>query len=396
MIRIKLPESISYFRLRHEYLKKIARYVQFDTKDILPKAVSSEEGKTKATAVKLKMHYRNLYHFLFEEDSEEVKTENLRWLLAGPDIPPESFGGVGGYKTMNDSLKLIIGQCGLEYDENITTVREKCKEIFNYDNFVRDKQNAYWLLRELRVRVCPYCNRIYTTTLPTKEELEKAGGGERFETTRATYDHFYCQDRYPYLALSLFNLVPSCNICNNNKSSCMDEIIYPYDEEFGKSAVFRLIPDFKEVELGSNVFHFLTGESDRFHVRLMGKDRASLLEDSSLETRLSDVEEEDYRKRIISSIQLFRLEKLYNELKPEIRDILRNRYYFNEEYVKSAICPLLKDRAIRDGESISDEQVWYLAMDMLFQTRLRPEEWKDRPLSKLKADILEYINEVEK
>lgn len=398
MIRIQLPESTSYARLRHEYLKRIARYVRFDTKDIFMEPDLPCEGKTEATARDLKMKFRNLYHFLFWEDSSNVKMRsgNLKWLLAGPDIPPESFGGMGGCKTMHASLKAIIAQCRIGCDEDIKAVQDVCKEIFAYDKFVKEQDEAYWLLRALGVRVCPYCNRIYTTTLPTREELEDAERGEEFATTRATYDHFYCQAQYPYLALSLFNLVPSCNICNNNKNSRRDKIIYPYDEEFGKNAVFRLIPDLKEAEQGSNVLHFLTGESDRFHVRLMGKNRTSLLENSFLEARLSDIGEEDYRNRIIGSIKLFHLEELYNELKPEIRDILRNRYYINEEYVKSAIYPLLKDRAIRDGKSISDEQAWYLAMDMLFQTRLRQEEWKDRPLSKLKADILEYINEVGK
>lgn len=392
MIRIQLPESISYSRLRQQYLEKIAQYVNFDIKDISPNNASLYEGKTKNTAEILKKYFRNLYHFLFPEDSEKISIENLRWLLAGPEIPPESFGGVGGYKTMIESLKTIIAQCKIEDDEDEETIKKLCKDIFHYDKFVKDQEHAYWLLRVLKVRVCPYCNRVYTTTLPTREELEKAEREDEFKPTRATFDHFYCQSQYPYLALSLFNLIPSCNICNNNKSSKNHKIIYPYDEEFGKNAVFRLVPDLKEEKSGSNLLHYLTGESDRFFVRLVGKDTVSFLEKSSLESRLSDIGEESYRNRIIGSMNTFHIEELYNELKPEVMDILRNRYYFNEEYIDSVICPLLKKRREGEGKSISDEQARYMAMDMLFCTRLRMEEWKERPLSKLKADILDYID----
>lgn len=392
MIRIELPESINYFRLRREYLERIAKYVKFDEKDILPDKTSSGEGKTEDTAKDLRENFRGLYQFLYDEGSGQVKTENLRWLLAGPDIPPESFGGIAGFKTMNEGLREIINQCKLGGIEDEIKVKDLCKKIFDYDKFVKEQDEAYWLLRTLKVRVCPYCNRVYTLTLPTREELEKLERGEEFKTTRATYDHFYSQSQYPYLSLSLFNLVPSCNVCNSNKNNKSEEIVYPYDEEFGKNAVFRLIPDLKEVHEGDNAFGFLTGESDKFHVRLMGKDTVSLLEKSSLESRLADIKEAGYRERIIDSIQMFHLEQLYNELKPEIRDILRNRYYFNDEYIESVICPLLEKQLSEDGKNVSREQIWYMAMDMLFCTRLRQEEWKERPLSKLTADILEYID----
>lgn len=396
MIRIQLPESMEYRRLRREYLKRVAKYIKFDKKDIFPDQTSLNEGKTETTATYLQEHFQNLYRFLFSSHSGKVRTENLRWLLAGPAVPPKSFGGTGEYETMQDSLKAIIGQCSHESGEDSAKANEVCKKIFDYDEFVKKQEDAYWLLRSLKVRVCPYCNRIYTTTLPTKEELEQEDSGEPFETTRATYDHFYGKAQYPYLALSLFNLVPSCNICNNNKESKDEEIIYPYDEEFGKNAVFRLIPDLKELKPGENALRFLTGESDKFHVRLMGKDRISFLEKSFLESQLSDIEDLDYRERVKNSIEMFRLEKLYNEHKVEIRDVLRNRYYFNEEYVKSAICPLIREQLKKEGTNVSEDQVYDMATDMLFSTRLRPEEWKDRPLSKLKADILDYIDIITK
>lgn len=393
MIRIYLPESISYSRLRREYLMRISKYVEFDRQSIFPEDNFGDVGKTKTTATELKKHFRNLYHFLFIGDTDKVNTDNLRWLLAGPEVPPESFGGVGRYRTMNESLKAIIKRCAIEDTEDKHKALETCKTIFHYDRFVQNKEDAYWLMRKLGVRVCPYCNRIYTTTLPTKEELD---GGKIFTPTRATYDHFYCQAQYPYLTLSLFNLIPSCNICNQNKSDTISEIIYPYDEEFGKNAVFRLVPDLAEEAQLGNRLHFLTGESDKFDVKLMGKGEIFFSEESSKKHFLHDIEDEDYRNRIKGAMRVFHIEELYNELKPEIMDILRNRYYFNEEYIESVICPLLKEGMAKEGRGMSDEQVRRMAMDMLFDTRLHPEEWKDRPLSKLKSDIIDYIDHLEK
>lgn len=389
MIRTYLTDKVDYNYLRQKYLEKIARFILFDKKDILPNKSNaySDEGKSKETAKLLKNKYQNLYKFLFY-DLDSVNKDNLRMLLVGPDSLPDSFGGSNGeFKTMHDCLKKIISVCKFTDEESEKEAYDICKKIFDYDSFVRDKQEAYWLLRNLGVRVCPYCNRIYTITLPTKEELEK---GESFYTTRATFDHFYSKSKYPYLALSLFNLVTSCHICNNNKRDNEKKIVYPYDEGFDKNAVFRVIPDLENTEEGDNSLNVLTGESDNFYIKFMSKNRLFLSKKVPLEERLSNIKDKEYRERVIGSITMFHLEEQYKEYKAEIKDILRNRYYFNEEYVRSVICPMLRDKM--KEKNVDDNQIWNMAMDMLFFNRINQQEWGERPLSKLISDILDQIS----
>ncbi|MDO4692219.1 MAG: hypothetical protein Q4A64_05025 [Porphyromonadaceae bacterium] len=63
--------------------------------------------------------------------------------------------------------------------------------------------HAIWLTEKLGVTVCPYCNRDYIFTRDIK-----GGSG------RCHLDHHIPQTKEPFLALSFYNLIPSCGVCN--------------------------------------------------------------------------------------------------------------------------------------------------------------------------------------
>ncbi len=391
MIRIRLRNKTEYSRLRQEYLKLMVKYVGFDESDILnDDTKSSTKRKTTETAKILRKRYPELYNFLFQDkELNKVNRENLKMLLVGPEKMPASFGGKGDcFPTMNDFLIWLRQQC---MPQNQSEAKAVCKTIFRYKNGFGKSQDAYRLLRSLNVHVCPYCNRIYTITLPSKQELAP---GHRFRPTRPTFDHFYSQDECPFLALSLFNLVPSCHICNGNKHATRTELVYPYDEAFEKKAVFRVIPKIDALaHENGNPFSFLIGESDSFYIKFMGNECISLLENTPLSYRLSDIKDETYRKRIENSIQVFSLEEQYCEHNSETRDILRNHYYFNENYIRSVLCPMIQEKMSKEGHGvISQEQIMVMAMDMIYFSRICQDEWGERPLSKLTADILEQVS----
>ncbi|WP_313242143.1 hypothetical protein [Stutzerimonas nitrititolerans] len=81
------------------------------------------------------------------------------------------------------------------------------ERVFNYKRFTAksSKWNAYTLCRKSKARICPYCNHAYAFT------LQSVNGD-----FRPTLDHFYFKDEYPHLALTLYNLVPSCSSCNSS------------------------------------------------------------------------------------------------------------------------------------------------------------------------------------
>lgn len=82
------------------------------------------------------------------------------------------------------------------------TNEEEKKEYEKFENH----DIAYYFFKKLNIRTCPYCNRNYTFTF-----LEETG------KARPEYDHFYAQANCPLLAVSFYNLVPSCHDCNHTK-----------------------------------------------------------------------------------------------------------------------------------------------------------------------------------
>lgn len=386
MIRIRFKSKEEYQNMRQMYLKEIYKYVEFDKEDILNiKDDSRERPVSNKTGMWLKTAFPNLYKFLYNTKTNQVNSEHLRLLLAGPEEPPASFFGEGGnYDTMMSVFDFINKNCIFPKDlKKNKRAKNVCKIIFRYSAIKTKLKNMkprantclngtkelpYKILEVLNIRVCPYCNRLYTITIPINEKSSKESGENAI---RPEFDHYYPQSKYPFLALSLFNLIPCCHVCNRRKREREKEI-YPYDEEFGKKVVFRLIPKSAEQ------INYLWGQSDDFDVTLQPKKA-----------------DEPFMERVQNSIDHFMLGKLYDEHKPEVRDILRNAYYFNESYLKIAILPTVKKLL---NNSVTESNNSTIDLDdmisnMLLLNQVQQQNWGCRPLSKLVADILEQLQE---
>lgn len=70
------------------------------------------------------------------------------------------------------------------------------------------KYNAYTLIKNLGVQVCPYCDEEYLDLLEQKD----APSGRTLEL-----DHFFPKNRFPALAMCFYNLIPSGQACNGIK-----------------------------------------------------------------------------------------------------------------------------------------------------------------------------------
>ncbi|GJQ61116.1 MAG: hypothetical protein SCALA702_01690 [Melioribacteraceae bacterium] len=117
-------------------------------------------------------------------------------------------------------------------------IAERIKEIFNYKTF-RSSEFCVNYLRELgfEPRVpCPYCN-FDELSIVTRN-------GEDNNLALLDLDHFVPQSKYPFLALSMYNLVPSCHNCNyifkRETLFLIDTHINPFDKSFDEYFQFSL------------------------------------------------------------------------------------------------------------------------------------------------------------
>lgn len=105
-----------------------------------------------------------------------------------------------------DQLEIIVGQIiNKHYNSTVTNNDDNLilRNIFvehAYKGINRD-----WLIDNVGTDTCPYCNRNYIY------KINKANGTN---IVRAQLDHFYPKNKYPLLAVTVFNLVPSCQNCN--------------------------------------------------------------------------------------------------------------------------------------------------------------------------------------
>ena len=94
--------------------------------------------------------------------------------------------------------------------------------VFDYDSFATSRQSVKSLLKSrndvlkrnwcaytfvimLGLRVCPYCNEQYIAPILTHKGR-----------VRADLDHFFSKKKYPFFALSIYNLIPCCKFCNSS------------------------------------------------------------------------------------------------------------------------------------------------------------------------------------
>lgn len=283
-------------------------------------------------------------------------------------------------KTNNKKINIICKKYNISIALSVIEKYDKLKElsiftryhsnfgflpyIFNYDSF--DRAAHLWsrhkLISMIDVQVCPYCQRQYITNYKEESTLIRKN---LVDKTTADLDHFYSQEKYPYLALSLYNFIPSCQICNSRmkgkKEFSKDTHVYPYEESFGKEYKFSsthihlLNPKYNKVELKRN--RKFTHSDTKFYDRVEKN-----IEELKLDKVYADSHNE-YLKDMIENIQSYPPSKL-----AEIDDLFQ----------KNGIPLTLKEK----------KKLEFDLQDLV----LKP--YKDRvekgePLAKLTKDILE-------
>lgn len=198
-------------------------------------------------------------------------------------------------------------------------ILEKTKEIFNYDEFTKNKiWGRYKVMSSLNISVCPYCNRQYITNY----------GEDNINKTTADLDHYYPKSKYPYLALSLYNFIPSCQICNSRMKSDKEGHLYPYDEGFEDKAIFRTNETSVNAILNSN------------------KDKIKVSIEIQVDKFTDEEKNNGFKNRLNKSIsKVFKLDKVYETSHNKyIYDMLETIEKYPDSYLDSIAEFFIKDK----------------------------------------------------
>ena len=169
--------------------------------------------------------------------------------------------------------------------EQTDKVHEVLKDIFVdlYTDFT--DEYAYYFFQKLNIRTCPYCNRNYTFTIHGKGK-----------TTRPEFDHFYDKATTPVLAVSFYNLVPSCHTCNHVKHN--DALkINPYFHGF--HGQFRIANDGKFLGYESS------SEDEKQDIQTLGLDQLYMQHDDYVQELFAKAQayNEHAREALVNSFQ---------------------------------------------------------------------------------------------
>lgn len=245
----------------------------------------------------------------------------------------------------------------------ILSLNSKLEKIFYYDGFAKrvgtsQRGGGIPLMKEIlkHLKYCPYCNAdmVYTLQLDEREPPYKSA-----------FDHFFPRSRYPFLALSLYNLLPACERCNSKfKRDKYKEPLatfQPYLHDVDASTRFVLIGLTNEMRNRDSAKNTLS-------VHLLPKPGAP-----------------DKVQELLDNYQnLFHIDDVYSLLyNDQALRFFRMGTILNEAYLKE-----VEKRFAAAGMHVD-------AIKLLFDTPLRRSEIDRHHLAKLKLDILEQYCGIE-
>lgn len=227
---------------------------------------------------------------------------------------------------------------------------DKVMLINMYERF-RTSTSSKKLIEKINLKVCPYCNRNYIYNFKRKNS----------EETTAQLDHYFDKSKYPYLALSIYNLVPSCNVCNQRKSA-KDVLIEP---------IFNPYQD--------NLHNHISFKGNK--IRSLEVLSSKKLDFFSEERMQITIESKTTNNKINEHIKTFNIEKLYEKHKDIVAELFKKRVIYSDEYIDS-LFEQYKGTIFKDK---------YELMRLITCGNVNDNEIHKRPLSKLIKDISQEL-----
>ncbi|MBI1225169.1 MAG: hypothetical protein GC192_08000 [Bacteroidetes bacterium] len=217
-----------------------------------------------------------------------------------------------------------------------------------YTSFSKRKNSlgisAVKLIEDLDLSVCPYCNRnfIYNTDNKRPSEI----------------DHFHAKSKYPLLAMSFYNLVPSCKVCNHFKNDAADKkLINPYDTRYDWNALLKF-----RLKVTAADFYFNA---------------------KSVEVQFENLaEDKETRDRVRNTISVFELEDQYKHHRDFVIELIQKKYLYSDDYL-NALYKQYEGTIFRNREDI---------LRLVTTNFVDEKDLKNRPLAKLTKDIVEQLD----
>lgn len=239
-------------------------------------------------------------------------------------------------------------------EENRAVLCSALGTLLGYDDFYNGLEisvanekicwNRHTLMQSVNTSICPYCGRQYITN-------RKNG------TTTASCDHYYPKSQYPLLSINMYNLVPSCYVCNSvikgNRLKRADQLhLYPYQDE-SNLLKFRI-----RIDNADSLYNVSKG-------------------DNFIEVEIGEACCESQMQKAKSSVELFELQDIYQYHQKDAFELRR----------------ALQEEASEAYQKIFKANFEQLNAINKFAFSYRRKELTQEPLVKFRRDIEEQFRE---
>lgn len=283
-------------------------------------------------------------------DSDTSDDSELRGLLI--EWPQQSFAR---------NQRLMAEICCLEpyhsNQEELEKLKKLLVDVFDYENQISGSKATSYYLTYMQGRfTCTYCNIHYIITAVSgmkHTKGNKLGKNDEERIARPQLDHWFDKGDHPLLSLNIFNLIPSCPTCNTTAK--------------GRT----------HFSLDTHIHPYLYAEEDpRFKFQIEKSPNDALF---PFQVVLDMRESTPQEKEMIKALSLREIYAYYGGL--EAKDIYDLVTSFSPVYLQTLF------RSLGDKFHLPMENLY----KMIFGVEYQNNNNLDRPLSKLKRDILTQL-----
>ena len=188
---------------------------------------------------------------------------------------------------------------------------KKIKNLFKYKDKYQNANLTPFFTENFNFRTCFYCNKDFITNFDADKKV-----------STFQLDHFFDKDTYPYLALSFYNLIPSCPTCNSSKV---------------KGTYNTFTRDNRMKEFKNETCIAPNSENFDFHQKVKFK---LLLDDSCKNLHIKSKDDiditlkEQFTNKYDKYIEIFKLNERYKAHKDIVFDMIQKAELYPESRLK--------------------------------------------------------------